>query len=190
MLHLERAEISSAAILLTRATPSTDRVRFDLGWHDGMLSWLAILQGRSDVAVAHAARLVHTSNRSGSGHAHFMALLVQANAFAFDRQSGPALECISTAREANGTQMPVANFSADLIEADILHGAQDEIPALALVASAAWLAARGPEATPDVTPIRIAPVPPRSGSTPGGDGGHRRDALLPFPQEGDPAAIR
>lgn len=117
MFRLEASDTRGAAELLARAEPALEAGRFDMGWYDGMHSWLALLQGRHQAAVENAHRL--TMATAAAGHSHFMALLVQANALAANGNAAGALECLHLSRNANATQMPTGEMTACLIEADV-----------------------------------------------------------------------
>jgi LuxR family transcriptional regulator, maltose regulon positive regulatory protein len=119
MFRLEQSDVAGASALLARAAPALEGMRFDMGWYDGMLSWVALLQGRAAASVAHAQQLVDASVKSGSGHALFMALLVQANAFAANSEFVQAIDCVRQSRAVNETQMPMGMLTAHLIEADV-----------------------------------------------------------------------
>jgi LuxR family maltose regulon positive regulatory protein len=121
MFRLEESDTRGAAALLAHATPALEVARYDMGWYDGMLSWLALLEGQTRAAVEHAGRLI--TGTAAAGHTYFMALLVQANAFAANGQSVDALECLRLSRQANETRMPNGDMTASLIEADVHLGA-------------------------------------------------------------------
>lgn len=118
MVQLASSDTGAAVAHLTRAVPTVDDVRFDVGWHDGMQAWLALLQGQPRLAVQHAQRLVQINASLATRHPCGMALLFQANALAAAGRLDEALDSIGLAKR-NATQVPFGRFSTGLVEADI-----------------------------------------------------------------------
>ena len=141
MLRLEASDTQGAHKHLARALPAFGGVRFDLGWCDGMQSWLALLRGDHAAAIDHAQRLVEVSAASGAFHPHGMALLVQANALAAAGRREPALECLHQVRRSFVAELHMGEFSVSLIEADLQLAAGDT-NAVASLLRQAFAAAR------------------------------------------------
>lgn len=118
MVQLACSDTGAAVAHLARAVPTVDDVRFDIGWHDGMQAWLALLQGQPRLALQHAQRLVQINVSLATEHPYGMALLFQANALAAAGRLDEAVESIGLAKR-HATQVPFGRFSAGIVEADI-----------------------------------------------------------------------
>jgi LuxR family transcriptional regulator, maltose regulon positive regulatory protein len=140
MFRLEQSDVQSAASLLAKATSALGGPRFDAGWYDGMQSWLALLQGRYQAAVEDAQRLVEGCAASGGQHSYFMALLLQANAFAANGESVRAADCLRLSRQVNVTRLAMGEWTAGVIEADLHLASGNAVEVEALLRHAFALA--------------------------------------------------
>lgn len=143
MLHLEVGDTEAAAACLARAAPAQGAPRFDLGWYDGVCSWLAVLRGDGDAAVRHARRLVDTIDAVGADVPLGMAWLWLANALAAAGDFRAAADGVAAARAHGVARLRIGAFSAAIVEADLelQQGRQDA--AAALLGPALALARQG-----------------------------------------------
>jgi DNA-binding SARP family transcriptional activator len=136
MLRLEASNLQGAEEQLARAAPLPGGPRFDLGWGDGMQSWLSLLRGEYRTAVQYAQRLVDASAASGAFHPHGMALLVQANALAAAGERARASECLRQVAHSFMEEVPQGRVTARLIKADLQLAVDDTASVLALLRDA------------------------------------------------------
>jgi LuxR family transcriptional regulator, maltose regulon positive regulatory protein len=117
--RLEALDSKGAVELLAQVTPALAGSRYDAAVHEGLQSWIALDQGRHVAAVAHARRHVEACMKTGGSHPTMMALLWLANALAASGEAVQAVEMLQRSRQANVVRVPMGEFSADLVEADI-----------------------------------------------------------------------
>jgi LuxR family transcriptional regulator, maltose regulon positive regulatory protein len=119
MLRLEAADVEGAARQLAQASPGLDGLRFDMAWHNGAHSWLALLRGDHEGAVLHAKRMVYECASAGMPHGHGIALMLRANALAAAGDGAGALERLRRSNQGHVARRSVGDLTVYLIEANL-----------------------------------------------------------------------
>lgn len=138
---LERGDTQGAARHLAQAVPTLEGHN-DTAWHFGVQSWLSMLRGDHEAAVANARVLVRDRSKAGLWHGDRMALLLLANALGAAGKRDEAFDAVAQSRTVPIVQKALDTVTADCIEAELRLDCGESAEAGALVRQAFSLARR------------------------------------------------